>query len=369
MIAPAFILSAAGGIIFRQYNKQHALIKNPNRDLVFQISLFAIFVTLGSLAARFIFSIENTFLTLGLYTLMVPLTYWFVKKSANPLGLVKAVFWIYLFWAIVALIMQIIYYGKAEIFHSREYLVVAVLSGLYFLAKSSFSRFLVILVIVFSAFVGHKNTAYLTAMLAIIYISMIWALPYAKGIKDSYLRVMFWGKLLILSTLLVAVIGFVYFYIKSDLPTGNPEYRLHTYEKAWDKFIQSPLWGTGFTGAASEKFDLFTVGISQQTLPTHSDPLDILANGGLIGFALWAVFFTRIYIRWYRFVLAPEPHVDAEIRPYLHSFFCITAAGILVCTFNPILNSPNLAWSLWNIVGVLLAVFGAATPSEKKTIV
>ncbi|MDP1523622.1 O-antigen ligase [Methylotenera sp.] len=355
-ITPAFILAFVGGVLFK--NKPYInMVKESsgNKKLSFIIWVFAIFVTIGSLYARFASGIENSFLALGLYAMTAPLMAWFVRGSANPVKLIKGIIFIYLFWALISISMQFVKYGSMAVFHSREHLALAGVAILYFLAKSKLAKLAVVFFIAIAAFAGHKNTAYMIALLLFLFFFIVGGIGYAKTIKDGFVRWMFWIRVALVSTISSTVIGLVYLYVKSTLPTGNPEYRLHTYEIAWNKFLSSPIWGNGYTRAATEKFELFTVATSTQVLPTHSDPLDILANGGLIGFLLWASVFALLIRRWYLLSLNPEKQLDASLVPYLHALFCLTFSGVVVCAFNPILNSPNNAWAFWAPVGVLIA--------------
>lgn len=364
---PAFILALVGNSLFKtRRNNELSLASLSNQKLIFTIWLFSSFVALGGIYAKFASNIDNAFLTMGLYAMTAPLMAWFIKGSSKPAALIKGVLWIYLFWALVSISMQVVKYGGAAVFHSREHLALAGLAILYFISKSKVAKLLVVLLIAFAAFAGHKNTAYMVALLLYLLFFLIWGIGYAKTIKDGFVRTMFWIRAGLITTLSSIVIGLVYFYVKSTLPDGNPTYRLHTYGIAWDKFLSSPIWGNGYTKAATEKFDLFTVASSTQVLPTHSDPLDIIANGGLIGFSLWASVFVLLIRRWYLLALKPETQINASLIPYQHALFCLIFTGVVVCAFNPILNSPNNAWAFWAPVGMLIASLTVTDKANRK---
>lgn len=355
IMTPAFIFVIVGNILFKKRsNNELAQAQLNNKKLSVILWFFASFITLGSLYARFVSDIDNSFLSMGLYAMTAPLMAWFIKGSNKPATLIKGILLIYLFWALVSISMQFIKLGS-EVFHSKEHLAIAGLAILYFLAQSKTAKLFVVLFIAFVAFAGHKNTAYMVALLLFLFFFLIWGIGYAKTIKDGFVRAMFWIRAALIATLSSIVIGLVYLYVKSTLPDGNPVYRIHTYEIAWNKFLSSPIWGNGYTRAATEKFDLFTVATTTQVLPTHSDPLDILANGGLIGFLLWASVFVLLIRRWFLLALNPEAQINASLVPYQHALFCLAFSGVLVCSFNPILNSPNSAWAFWAPVGLLIA--------------
>lgn len=347
---PAFILALVGDTLF----KKQSTIDIPNKPLNLIVLVFATFVTIGSLYARYINGIQNSFLTMGMYAFMAPLTAWFIARSPNPKRLIKCIIFIYLFWALVAVLLQMAQIG-VPIFHSREHLALAGVAILYFLAKSKATKLVIISLIGLAAYAGHKNTAYMIALLLLFCFFMIGSIAYVQKIKDRFIRWMFWFKSIFLLAISSVTIGLIYLYVKSTLPDGNPGYRLHTYDIAWNKFLSSPIWGNGYTKAATEEFDLFHVASSTQVLPTHSDPLDILANGGLIGFMLWFSVYAILIGRWYFLARHPESQSDKTLIPYIHAAFCITFSGLIACMFNPVItSSPNNAWACWTIVGILI---------------
>lgn len=354
VIAPAFALSFMGAVLFNSSyrEKKDVALLYPWRSVI----PFALFVIAGSMAARFVYKIENTFLTMGLYALVVPATAWFVARSQNPVYLVRRLLQIYIFWSLIAIAMQAAYFAKKDVFHPKEHLVLGSLTLLFFLAKNRFTKMAALLLIGVAAIVAHKNTAYLTALLIYMYVFGTWIIVHWRKILGGLKRTAFGIKVSIFLVFGVILVLLAYTQRGASQPSGNPEYRLATYAKAWEKFLHSPIWGTGFAGAATEKFDKYTVAVSTQVLPTHSDPLDILAGGGIIGFVLWLAFFVGLGRSWYGCVKRSGEAVADNILPYIHSLYCIVFTGILVCMFNPILNAPNLAWSFWAVGGALLAL-------------
>lgn len=353
IVAPAFILAAVGRQLFHRRDNS-AVADFNGLHIIVAIILFSLFVTGGSVVARFFRDIQNSFLTMGLFALTAPLTVWFVLHSANPKLLLKRLLHIYLFWAVVAALLQFVNYANREVFHAREHLVIGSLVFFYLIAKSNLTRILGLFFVIATAIAGMKNSAYLAALIVLIFIWVSWTTDRTQKIKDSFQRFGLW-----MGAVLVALIGVItliaIYNAKNDaLPTGNPEYRLHTYTIAWEKFLQSPIWGTGFSAEATEKFDKFTVAVSTQFLPTHSDPLDILAHGGLFGFLCWVFVFIALAYRW-RDVLTKKVKIDRNYTHHVHTLFCIVFSGLAVSAFNPILNSPNLAWSFWALIGALVS--------------
>jgi O-antigen ligase len=363
VIAPAFVLAAFGQLLFDKGVSGVSVVAE-NRKLKIFVVLFSALVTIGSLIARFLNNIDNNFLTMGLYALTAPLTAWFINRSQSPATLVKKIVLIYVFWSLVSVVLQSINFGEREIDHAREHLVIAALIYFYLVANNSIGAISALILVIFSALLARKNTAYLTLLLVLTFVFFSWTIQRRQQIKDRMQKTMLWVRIFILGLCGLVISALAYLYRDGTSPTGNPEYRLHTYELAWDKFVLSPLWGTGFTGSATEKFEKYTVAVSTQILPTHSDPLDILAHGGIIGFVLWVTIFIMLFRRWYLLIEYPVRQFDSSLLPYLHTIFCMIFSGILVCMFNPILNSPNLAWSFWALVGALLAVLQSAVKSD-----
>ncbi len=353
-ITPAFVLVLLGKQLFPKKNS--ATWSSGNNNILIVIFIFSGFVTAGSVIARFINGIDNSFLTMGLYTLTAPLTAWFIGKSKNPLALVKNIIRVYIFWALVSVAMQMASFGETEVFHAREHLVIGILIFFYLIATSSFAIASAIILIILATIVAAKNSAYLTAIFLLEFILIHSVVAKNNISKDHLYRWMQWAKFLSINLVVLGGLVLIYVFRSDKLPTGNPEYRMRTYEIAWQKFLNSPLWGTAFTGAATEKFDKYSVAVSTQILPTHSDPLDILANGGLIGFLIWISIFVMLLWRWFAILKNPKLQSDSSLTPYLHTMFCVVFTGVIVCMFNPILNTPNLAWSFWALVGALLAV-------------
>lgn len=365
VIAPAFILSLMGTVLFSSYKQRKdkdVLHLYPWRSVI----PFALFVIAGSMAARFLFKIENTFLTMGLYALTVPATAWFIARTANPGRLVHRLLQIYIFWSAIAIGMQAAYFGKRDVFHPKEHLVIGSLTLLYFLSRTMLMKALTLLLIAATAIVAHKNTAYLTALLVYAYIFGVWIVVHWHKIRDGMKRTAFGIRVGIFMALGTVAVAFAYTQRGAGQPSGNPEYRLATYAKAWDKFLHSPIWGNGFAGAATEKFDKYTVAVSTQVLPTHSDPLDILAGGGMIGFLLFVAFFFGLARSWHACVIRSGDAAAEKLLPYIHTLYCMVFGGMLVCMFNPILNAPNLAWSFWAAGGALLALISCLSKQPQS---
>src|SRR5262249_49111389 len=94
---------------------------------------------------------------------------------------------------------------------------------------------------------------------------------------------------------------------------------------------------------------------------THSDLLDILANGGLIGVMLWAYGLWRIARVAGARLLRPQ-FLDRPWAPQAHALAVMSAAGGVPDNFNPIPLHAALAYLLWTSLGLLAGLALRAGP-------
>ncbi|MDA8107279.1 MAG: hypothetical protein M0015_01450 [Betaproteobacteria bacterium] len=308
----------------------------------------------GSLYERGMFGVRDTFLDVGLYMLTLFVAADMVCRSDAPLALVRACFAVLLPAALVMGVLLVANFGVRQVYHEQIFLVIPLavlclaparrsalcwLGGLFFLAMAWFSQ---------------KYTSYLVGALTAAYLLGVVALPRSAARPGlERLTAAYWTALLALAAAGLVVLAMLAH--RADLPTGNPGYRLHTYAQAWERFTGSPLFGTLFAAEAVHKFTLYSIGIARNRLPTHSDVLDLLANGGVLGVSLWALGLARIARVSARELLAPR-FLGRPEAPYGHALAMISIAGILTYAFNPILLQPPKAFLLWASLGLLLGL-------------
>lgn len=329
--------------------------------------LFAVWVVAGALYARFHIKVVETFLIMGLYMLMMPLFARFFADHKNPTPILN-VYISLLFLSIVIGVGWQIAEGRWNEFHEEEFLTVPLAVYFFARSKTAKARTFALLLLIGLMLVVIKNTSFLVAGVAISY---LWWVFVRKEIrKKPALRRIFHYFMLVLAAF--AVVG-AYAGIKAlkstSLPDGNPKYRLYTYEQTWENFQKSPVWGKSFSGAGAEKFGLFTVAASTQVLPSHSDLLDILAQGGLIGVALFGYGLWRIgrYTQK-RFRDRPPGALSDGLVAHFHWIAVSCIASLPVVAFNPIMLQPGKAFILWMNLGILLglAMRCDSCPSPKK---
>lgn len=348
----AFILVSR--MLFRARSR-YVSLRSAGYDFRF-LMVFAVMVIGGSLYAKYRNHIDETFLTMGVYVLLTPLSYWYVRNSDQPFRLLRAMLVILLLVALFAAVRQGIQFRQLEVFHNREHLVYPLLVVPLFVWRSVLLKLLAFGVAAAVAVAANKITSFMLALGVFAYLLLMVIRVRFVAIKDGLTRVTWLMAVLTALVLGGGLMAYLFVYFEQYLPSGNTGYRMHMYGIAWGKFLSSPVWGNLFTKSAVEHFDLFEVAMSTQDLPTHSDPLDVLANGGLIAFFCWMVSLGGVLWRALRDVGATIHQQSIERQWIFHTVFLICAMGFVVCMFNPIFNSPNLSAAYWLMLGCLAAI-------------
>lgn len=314
----------------------------------------SIIIVIGSLYVRFALEIRETFLIVGLYIWAAPMSAAMLLRSTAPERLLRTYFIMLLLAGFVVFGGLAANYGVRQVYHELEYLFPPLAVYAAFALRRGWPRLLAIMFFLTTAVMFKKNTGYLTGLLVLAYLVVFIYWPAWK--RYDPLRRMTRVYLLIVVVLALAMLAaFLYMYRETYLPTGNLEFRLNTYQRAWERFLESPAWGTFFTAPGSEKFTGFDTGVSHNVLPTHSDILDILANGGVLGVALWLWGMARVARRALRSVMKLE-YGEHPLAPYGHTLACMSLAGILTYAFNPILLQPAKSMLLWANLGFLVGI-------------
>jgi len=324
----------------------------------FPLILLGIWIVVGSLYARKFSDINNTFITVGLYMLFTFLAARVVLISPARASIVRA----YLMSAAAISIFMVIrmetnYDDMHVNYHELEALIIPL--AVYFALRPSglenngrrYTQVLFTLFFLGAGLVFRKNTGFLVLLLTLLYISMAeWRFRFRE---NTIFR--FWAILWLLIVLASAIFAIGYFAQQEWLPSGNPQYRMLTYDVAWNKFISSPIWGTNFSGQATEKFTAFTIASAKGNLATHSDILDLAAQGGVIALSLWLWGYLRISRISLKHALKGLRPRD-DIRAAAHTLACMSLASIVVYAFNPILLQPAKSFLMWGQLGMLLGI-------------
>jgi hypothetical protein len=323
-------------------------------SVLWPLLLLATLVLGGSLYARFVQGIQETFLNVGLYMLLTYCAAAVVLRSDAPEALLRAYFRILLAAAAVMGAYLIANFGVRQVYHEQIFLVIP-LAVLFFAQRDGvLLRWAGCGFFLAMAWLSQKYTSYLIGALTVAYIALVIAVPRMAprpGARRTAL--IYW--VCVMGGTAAAVFAWLSSRGSFDLPTGNVEYRMETYGAAWARFLDSPLWGTLFSVEAVEKFTLYSIRGSRNTLPSHSDVLDLLANGGILAMALWISALGRIARVVHANLLGPRL-LDDGWAPYAHTLAVMSAAGVVTYAFNPILLQPAMAFLLWTNLGMLVGL-------------
>jgi hypothetical protein len=201
-----------------------------------------------------------------------------------------------------------------------------------------------------------KNTSFIALGLTLAYVWWIFIRP-RLATTPALRQMAHYYTLLVAASCVVGAYAGIKFFFKSALPDGNTKYRFFTYERTWEDFIASPIWGKSFSGAGAEQFGLFQVGASTQILPSHSDLLDILGQGGVIGMALFIFAIWRIARYSHKQYLdRPASALNDTLIAHFHWLTVSCICTVPVIAFNPILLQPGKAFVTWMNLGILIGL-------------
>lgn len=343
------LLTLAGWRLFRP--REQAIKVLP---VLRPLMVFALFVIAGGLYARITLDQSNTFMTAGLYIWAAPLAATLLVRSDCPQRLLRGFFFALLIASGIAFYGLVEKYGSGNTYHELEFLFPPLAVLAVFAAKNPWLRWGGVLFFLAIALLFKKNTGYMAVLLIAAYLTFFYLYPRWQRMKDIRKTSTFYA-FSVAVIILAGAMAFIWQNRETYLPTGNVEFRSQTYERAWEKFKESPVWGAGFAAPSTEKFVGFDTGVARNILPTHSDILDILAQGGLIGILLWAWGLGRVARRAYLAVLSPKNTIH-PLAPYGHTLACMSLAGVLVYAFNPIFLQPVKSLLLWVCLGLLVGV-------------
>lgn len=329
--------------------------------------IFAAWVVGGALYARFHEKIVETFLIMGLYMFITPLFARFIADHRAPGPLLNRYLALLLSAILVGAVWQAVQLGRWSEFHEEEYLTVPLAVYFFVRSKGFTGRFFSLILLTALMLTVIKNTSFIVTTIVLAYLWWVFVREEVMA-RPALQRLPHFLMLAFLAGSVVAVFAGIKAYSDSALPDGNPKYRMHTYEQTLASFKESPVVGKSFTGAGAEKFGLFTVAASTQVLPTHSDVLDILAQGGVIGlgffiFALWCI---ARYIH-NRFRGRAASSLSPGLVAHFHWLAVSCLSVVPVIAFNPIMLQPGKAFILWMNLGILLGLAKRCERSSNTT--
>ena len=315
--------------------------------------LLSALIVAGGAYTRFVMGIQQTFVNFGLYMIAAYCAAAMVWRSWDPAALVRAYVRMLLAAAFVMSAYLVVNYGSRQVYHEQIFIVIPMAALFYALRGAALLRWAGCLYFLAMAWLSAKYTAYLIGALTVAYITFVIAVPRLTpepGLHRTALVYWFW----LLGGLTTLVLTFLGVNGMLELPTGNVDYRAHTYALAWERFLESPLWGNHFAVEAVEKFTGYEIEAGN-LLATHSDVLDLLANGGLLVVLLWLYALARI-ARIAGVRLLAREWLDQPWAPQAHALAVMSLAAIVTYAFNPILLQPGLAYLVWTNLGMLLGL-------------
>ena len=367
-VVGAVFLNAAGRLLFRPKALQE--LGGAFRTY-FGLTLFAIFVVIGSLFARFVLGIESTFLPMGaLLILGGPVNLWIIGTSNAPLALIRSITIIFVGISLLAVAANVVH-TDVLVFHSLEHVVIASVAFPLLFGKKLAIRAGGAVLVVLATVAPNKLTGYIVMLMIFAWVYadelLLWAARDQDRVRGG-LRICLGA----LAALLVAMaVLAVYQSTKSLLPDGNTVFRAHNYEMAFNRFLDSWIWGRAFAASSTDYFDVFVVNTTTQYLPTHSDPLDVLANGGLLAGIPFALGMLSIIFSGWKALRGDSPQGGSDcaaLRPQLAMYFLIVVSGIPVMAFNPVLNHATLPYVYWTASAVMYALVAIQSANKEKSV-
>jgi hypothetical protein len=335
----------------------------PALGALLPLLLLGIWIAVGSAHARWVEHWQANFMNLGLYMAAAPAAALMMLCSRMPVELSRAYLRLLMLAAGVMVFGLVAAFGHRELYHEQIFLLIPLAVACAIAPRHRWSAWCGALCLLGAALLSRKNTSYLIALLTVLYIAVfVWL----SRIERSSSIKRLWAHYLAFSSLVVVVAAgcFLLYFRDHYLPSGNIEFRTFTYRAAWQQFTESPWWGTAFNAESIRKFTLYTVGVARNRLPTHSDIMDLLANGGLLAMSLWLLGYLRAGLFAYRRVLASR-FLHYPWAAQAHAFAMISLAAVLTYAFNPILLQPELAFLTWTTLGFLVGIAASCDPEHR----
>ena len=316
------------------------------------ILLFGVLVVVGSTIARAYLDITETFLPMGIGVIGFPLgviLFWLIgdhllvaRRFLQSLLLVMPVV---MGWVIAKRIEG----GQA--FHIEIFLFVPLAVYFFLSMERRWLAWALLASAILLGVASNKNTGYLVLLATLIHLALI-VMARWRGRKLS-VKAMF-VIYCIFALLLIGAVAVGYLLVNHEefLPSGNVKARSITYGAAIDRFLASPIWGTGFVDTTLVQLTGLTV-LGRDTLVSHSDVLDVLSHGGLIGVSLFLFGLYRVFFRAIGVLKSP---VKVEVKFLVHGLSIIIVGGVITAFFNSPLISLPIGLLFWFSFGLLAAV-------------
>jgi hypothetical protein len=356
ILAPVFVLHFFGQILNRSLPPV-----SPIFLACWPILALAVYALTGSAIAKWDYGIDDTYLALGIYLMLLPL-----YAICMPVQVERVRPWaigLLLIWVVCSLATLVGESARAleGSLHEIEYLVATGFFALFYVSRSFFVKLFAAVCMVAAFVLNAKLTGYIILSMALLHFLVTWGW---RRLPANF-RGLYGGASLFFVVTVGAVLTMLYFEFRAYLPSGNPEVRMAQYQTAWLQFLDSPVWGNAFLKGSGE---ILNASFGRFYIPTHSDLLDILKHGGTIGFVLFMWGYWKVFSLVHAAVkVTKDSHV---INAYFTSlrFFIVTA--MVTFAINPLLLKGPFAHVIWaNLgfgVGLALTVLRQPRPEPAQ---
>lgn len=318
--------------------------------------LLALIMMGGSIYVRRTEGIDETFMPNAVAMVSFIVSFAYIRFHPSPLRSIKVLFYAMLL-AAAYMGAWIVYkrFGTGHAFHVEIFLIVPLAIYFFLGLKNRRVAWIVTFSLLAVGVMSHKNTGYLVTLYTATHLGTVLYLRGKGNSGNELARMLVHYLLLLLILAAAAALAYVLYHHETYLPTGNAEYRTSTYLMAWGKFLSSPVWGTLYADTPIIKFTLYYIGGNNE-LPTHSDILDMLAHGGVLGFTLFLVALTLPVRIGFKSLRKNMGVPDPAARAAIHGLLGIVMAGIICMAFNPLLLNYVMGSLFWLIQGLLYGI-------------
>lgn len=313
--------------------------------------VLAAFILGGSAYAKWGLKIQNTLLPSGISFLGFPVAIIIYFTVANSRRLVSTFFWALLIVApyeIAWIIVKRLEGGQA--FHMEIFLIIPLAVYFFYALHSRLFSWAIVACMTLTGLTTNKYTGYGTLAVTLSFLAVPPASRFLRR-KDLTLRLAFIYVGFVLGAMIALVSAYLFIHRHQYLPTGDINVRSQTYWAAWQDFLSSPLYGDAFIGSSLQSLVGLTV-LGQRRISTHSDLLDILAHGGLLGIGLYLYGLLRVGRLALSAVLSQS--FPGE-WPQIYGLLSIVACGVFVMAFNPLFMTAQVSSLFWMAVGLLVS--------------
>jgi hypothetical protein len=361
---PAFILTLVGRRL-SQFQAPPILSRVVAEAWPFLV--LALIIIGGSMYARLVNGVQQTLLNFGLYMLMIFVSASMLLASKAPEKLIRAYFKILMVAALAMSVSLILHYKAKQVYHVEIFVVIPMAVYCALALKNPFLRIGGTMFFLSMALFSGKNTGYLIALMTFLYLGYGFWLPRLRQ-ANPLKRFSGYYVIFVILLLICAGVMFLLAFREAYLPSGSTEVRMWAYQRAWNLFLDSPIWGTFFSERAVEKFPGYEIAAAGGILPTHSDVMDLLAHGGVLAITLWLCGLFVIARAGNRTLLTPSTY-EHPWTPYAHTLAVLSLAGIIAYAVNPVMVATGMAYMLWTNLGLLLGLSlrPEAVPAPKVT--